>query len=83
MLAAAVKFSAWQGSDGIITEGSSTTSNNDGVGFKGNFIILTYGITFLITLIKQSSSEAFMKHSFGIHRIPTFASSFTAMSTSK
>ena len=33
-VAAAVKSSTWQGSDGIIKEGSSPTSNNDGVGFK-------------------------------------------------
>lgn len=33
--AAAVKSTAWQGSDGIITEGASPSSNNDGVGFKG------------------------------------------------
>ncbi|EDR05181.1 endo-1,6-alpha-mannosidase [Laccaria bicolor S238N-H82] len=37
-VAAAVKSSTWQGSDGIITEGSSPTSNNDGVGFKSIFI---------------------------------------------
>lgn len=35
LLATSVKSTAWQGSDGIITEGSSTGSNNDGVGFKG------------------------------------------------
>ncbi|KAG6867344.1 hypothetical protein C0993_004152 [Termitomyces sp. T159_Od127] len=38
IVAAAVKSSAWQGSDGIITEGVSTTSDNDGVGFKAVFI---------------------------------------------
>jgi len=38
IVAAAVKSSAWEGSDGIITEGSSPTSNNDGVGFKAIFI---------------------------------------------
>ncbi|KAJ7902488.1 endo-1,6-alpha-mannosidase [Mycena leptocephala] len=38
ILNAAVKTSAWEGSDGIITEGVSTTSNNDGVGFKAIFI---------------------------------------------
>ncbi|KAF9461512.1 endo-1,6-alpha-mannosidase [Collybia nuda] len=38
IVATAVKFSAWQGSDGIITEGVSTSSNNDGVGFKAIFI---------------------------------------------
>jgi predicted alpha-1,6-mannanase (GH76 family) len=32
---AAVKSSAWAGSDGIITEGSNTAKNNDAVGFKG------------------------------------------------
>jgi hypothetical protein len=35
IVAAAVKSGPWQGSDGIITEGASLTSNNDGVGFKG------------------------------------------------
>jgi hypothetical protein len=35
ILIAAVKNNVWQGSDGIITEGSSPDSNNDGVGFKG------------------------------------------------
>ncbi|EKM82207.1 hypothetical protein AGABI1DRAFT_119129 [Agaricus bisporus var. burnettii JB137-S8] len=37
-VAAAVKNAPWQGSDGIITEGVSTSSNNDGVGFKAIFI---------------------------------------------
>ena len=32
---AAVKTSVWGGSDGIITEGSETTTNTDQVGFKG------------------------------------------------
>ncbi|KAE9399367.1 endo-1,6-alpha-mannosidase [Gymnopus androsaceus JB14] len=36
--AAAIKSSAWQGDNGIITEGASPTSNNDGVGFKAVFI---------------------------------------------
>ncbi|KAJ7663970.1 endo-1,6-alpha-mannosidase [Mycena polygramma] len=38
ILNAAVKTTAWEGSDGIITEGASTTSNNDDVGFKAVFI---------------------------------------------
>ncbi|KAK0488498.1 endo-1,6-alpha-mannosidase [Armillaria novae-zelandiae] len=38
VVASAVKSSAWQGSDGIITEGASPSSNNDGVGFKAIFI---------------------------------------------
>lgn len=37
IVAAAVKNKAWQGTNGIITEGASTTVNNDGVGFKGVF----------------------------------------------
>jgi hypothetical protein len=37
ILNAAVKTTAWEGADGIITEGVSTASNNDGVGFKGSF----------------------------------------------
>ncbi|KAF9526516.1 endo-1,6-alpha-mannosidase [Crepidotus variabilis] len=38
IVAAAVKSSLWQGSDGIISEGASPNSNNDGVGFKAVFI---------------------------------------------
>ncbi|KAJ7155889.1 endo-1,6-alpha-mannosidase [Mycena filopes] len=38
ILNAAVKTTAWEGSDGIITEGSSPSANNDGVGFKAVFI---------------------------------------------
>jgi len=36
--AAAMKTPDWQGSNGIITEGASPKSNNDGVGFKAVFI---------------------------------------------
>jgi hypothetical protein len=35
ILNSAVKTNVWQGSDGIITEGVSTTEDNDSVGFKG------------------------------------------------
>jgi hypothetical protein len=31
---ATVKSSVWEGKDGIITEGSETTTNSDTVGFK-------------------------------------------------
>lgn len=31
----AVKTTVWQGSDGIITEGSDNSANNDVIGFKG------------------------------------------------
>ncbi|KAF9068564.1 endo-1,6-alpha-mannosidase [Rhodocollybia butyracea] len=36
--AAAIKTSAWEGTNGIITEGASPTENNDDVGFKAVFI---------------------------------------------
>ncbi|KIY44059.1 endo-1,6-alpha-mannosidase [Fistulina hepatica ATCC 64428] len=36
--AAAVNCSAWEGDNGVITEGASPDSNNDGVGFKAIFI---------------------------------------------
>jgi len=38
ILATAVKSSTWQGSDGIITEGSDNSKNDDSVGFKAIFI---------------------------------------------
>ncbi|KAF8906113.1 glycoside hydrolase family 76 protein [Mucidula mucida] len=37
-VAKGVKSGAWQGDNGIITEGASPNSNNDGVGFKAVFI---------------------------------------------
>ncbi|KAJ7803171.1 endo-1,6-alpha-mannosidase [Mycena olivaceomarginata] len=39
ILNAAVKTTAWEGADGIITEGVSTTSNNDGLGLKYNALL--------------------------------------------
>ncbi|KAJ6464144.1 endo-1,6-alpha-mannosidase [Mycena vitilis] len=38
VLDAAVKTSVWAGADGIITEGASTTKNNNNAGFKAIFI---------------------------------------------
>jgi len=38
IVAASTKTSVWEGSNGIITEGASPGSNNDGVGFKAVFI---------------------------------------------
>lgn len=35
IIAAAVENTAWQGDNGIITEGSDNTQNNDDIGFKG------------------------------------------------
>ena len=35
---AAMKSSAWAGSNGVVTEGASPSSNNDGVGFKAIFV---------------------------------------------
>jgi hypothetical protein len=37
VVSATTKTTAWEGSDGIITEGADTTEDNDGVGFKGVF----------------------------------------------
>lgn len=37
IVAAAVKNTAWQETDGIIKEGSDNASNSDGIGFKGAF----------------------------------------------
>jgi hypothetical protein len=46
IVAAAVKNTAWQETNGIIKEGSDNTKNNDGIGFKGAFpslsILLAY-----------------------------------------
>ena len=39
---AAVKTSVWEGSDGIITEGSETTANSDAVGFKGMHCMVSF-----------------------------------------
>ncbi|KAJ8592414.1 endo-1,6-alpha-mannosidase [Rhizopogon salebrosus TDB-379] len=38
VVSAATKTTAWEGSDGIITEGADTTEDNDGVGFKAVLI---------------------------------------------
>ncbi|KAG1775154.1 endo-1,6-alpha-mannosidase [Suillus placidus] len=38
VVAAATKAPAWEGSDGIITEGADVTEDNDGVGFKAVLI---------------------------------------------
>ncbi|KZT68825.1 endo-1,6-alpha-mannosidase [Daedalea quercina L-15889] len=38
VVAAGTKNAPWQGSDGIITEAASDTSNNDGAGFKAIYI---------------------------------------------
>jgi hypothetical protein len=37
IVAAAVKNTAWQETNGIIKEGSDNANNNDGIGFKGAF----------------------------------------------
>ncbi|KIJ61602.1 glycoside hydrolase family 76 protein [Hydnomerulius pinastri MD-312] len=38
MVSASTRTTAWQGSNGVITEGADTTENNDGVGFKSVLI---------------------------------------------
>jgi hypothetical protein len=51
IVAAAVKNAPWQGSDGIITEGVSLTSNNDGVGFKGMKSPIYHGDTVYLSIL--------------------------------
>jgi hypothetical protein len=82
ILAKAVKSSAWQGSDGIITEGSSPSSNNDSVGFKGAFAYTA--VLFHLLIVDQLSSfEVYMKLSTGIHRITISGSLSIAILTSR
>ncbi|KAF8199040.1 glycosyl hydrolase family 76-domain-containing protein [Pholiota molesta] len=38
VVASAVENTAWQGSNGVVTEGSGNTQNNDGIGFKAVYI---------------------------------------------
>lgn len=67
-VAAAVKNAPWQGSDGIITEGSSTTSNNDGVGFKGEKLSFSlcrhyiYAVFNLTAIFIRGLAEAFARN---------------------
>ncbi|KAF7345489.1 Glycoside hydrolase family 76 protein [Mycena venus] len=68
ILNAAVKTTAWEGSDGIITEGVSTTSNNDGVGFKAIFI---RGIHEAWTRNPNNSALRILIHSYGDVQILT------------
>ena len=42
VLTAAVKNRSWQGANGVITEGSDNTKNNDGIGFKGKGQLLSF-----------------------------------------
>ncbi|PPQ72766.1 hypothetical protein CVT26_003148 [Gymnopilus dilepis] len=52
--AAAVKNTAWQGTNGIITEGSDNNANNDGIGFKAIFI------RGLLQAYRKSSNQALL-----------------------
>ncbi|KAJ6580792.1 endo-1,6-alpha-mannosidase [Mycena capillaripes] len=62
ILNAAVKTTVWEGSDGIITEGVSLTSNNDGVGFKAVFI---RGLHEAWTRNPNNSALRILIHSYG------------------
>ncbi|KAK7031733.1 glycoside hydrolase family 76 protein [Favolaschia claudopus] len=62
ILNSAVKTNAWQGSDGIITEGASPSSNNDGAGFKAIFI---RGIHEAWTRNPNNSALRTLIHSYG------------------
>jgi len=76
-VAAAVKSSAWQGSDGIIKEGSSPSKNNDGVGFKGVMISTVQSeiplFLFLSITNQPSLSAVFWKYFQEIHLTSNFA----------
>ena len=59
IVAAAVKNTAWQETNGIIKEGSDNASNNDGIGFKGVPYLLPFfacshlkGLIFLAIYIR-------------------------------
>ncbi|KAJ7262014.1 endo-1,6-alpha-mannosidase [Mycena rebaudengoi] len=62
ILIAAVKNNVWQGSDGIITEGSSPNSNNDNVGFKA---VLIRGLHEAWTRNPNNTSLRTLIHSYG------------------
>ncbi|KAJ7777112.1 endo-1,6-alpha-mannosidase, partial [Mycena metata] len=62
VLNSAVKTTVWEGSDGIITEGASPTSNNDGVGFKAIFI---RGLAEAWTRNPNNTALTTLIHSYG------------------
>ncbi|KAJ7230371.1 endo-1,6-alpha-mannosidase [Mycena pura] len=62
ILNSAVKTNVWEGSDGIITEGSSPTVNNDDVGFKA---ILIRGLHEAWTRNPNNSPLRILIHSYG------------------
>jgi hypothetical protein len=55
VVSAATKTTAWEGSDGIITEGTDSTEDNDGVGFKGVF----HAVVALSQLTRWSFSQLY------------------------
>lgn len=59
--AVAIKSSAWEGSNGIITEGASPTANNDGVGFKGFFVSLVPTYELLPTFFFSFASDIYSR----------------------
>jgi len=69
IIAAAVKNSAWQGSDGIIKEGAHIDSNNDTVGFKGtsyhieNASPAILSTTCCIAVFIRGLAQAFLRNS--------------------
>ena len=81
-VAAATKSAPWQGSDGIITEASDATSNNDGVGFKGVCYIIHRKVCMLIIAHKKLFlCEDLTKPSFAIKITGTFRCSSIAILT--
>ncbi|KAJ6485521.1 endo-1,6-alpha-mannosidase [Mycena sanguinolenta] len=62
ILNAAVKTTAWQGSNGVITEGASPNANNDGVGFKA---VLIRGLHEAWTRNPNNTALRTLIHSYG------------------
>jgi hypothetical protein len=54
VVASAVENTAWQGSNGVVTEGSGNTQNNDGIGFKGGFVMCFLGLYFFGTRLNYA-----------------------------
>lgn len=46
--AATMKFTGWQGDNGVIKEGASPSENNDGVAFKGVIYMIETFVNFLL-----------------------------------
>lgn len=86
IIAAAVKSSVWEGSDGIITEGSTPGSNNDVAGFKSSSesgIIFDLHPILIYYPLQLYSSEDCTKHLPGALPMPICRPSCVVILTSR